>query len=106
MPLTSDRDPRLPAEAPQASFAETALKMGGKSEEEARRMGAVDRADDQVEELFQPQYQTVHSPLHRGVWERQMPVELFEASHESTPPDVAAVMSHSLDVVRRHRTAG
>ena len=93
------------APAPEASFAETALKLGGKSEDEARRMGAIDRADDQVEHLFQQQYQTVNSPIHRAVWERQLPVELFEAALESTPPDVQQVMSRSLDVVRRHRDA-
>src|SRR6187401_2563306 len=93
-------------ETSETSFAETALKLGGKSDEEARRTGAIDRADDQVEQLFKAQYQTVNSPIHRAVWERTLPVELFEASHESTPPDVQQVMSHSLDVVRRHRTAG
>ena len=92
--------------APEASFAETALKLGGKSDEEARRMGAIDRADDQVEHLFQPQYQTVNSPIHRAIWERQLPAELFEASHESTPPDVQQVMSQSLEVVRRNRNSG
>lgn len=98
---------RPPADSPpEASFAETALKLGGKSEEEARRTGAIDRADDQVERLFQPQYQTTNSPIHRAVWERTLPVELFEAAHESTPPDVQQVMSHSLDVVRGHRAAG
>lgn len=97
--------PPLPADAPETSFAETALKLGGKSEEEARRTGAIDRADDQVERLFQPQYQTTNSPIHRAVWDRKLPVELFEAAHESTPPDVQAVMSHSLDVVRRHRAS-
>src|SRR5437667_4215344 len=95
------------AEAPpESSFAETALQLGGKSAEEARRTGAIDRADDQVERLFKPAYQTVNSPIHRAVWERTLPVELFEAAHESTPPDVQQVMSHSLDVVRRHRAAG
>src|SRR4051812_16306270 len=92
--------------ATETSFAETALKLGGKSEEEARRTGAIDRADDQVEQLFRPQYQTVNSPIHRAVWERTLSVELFEASHESTPPDVQQVMSHSLDMVRKHKTAG
>src|SRR6187200_3442097 len=96
-----------PVDAPsETSFAETALKLGGKSDEEARRTGAIDRADDQVEQLFKPQYQTVNSPIHRAVWERTLPVELFEAAHESTPPDVQQVMSHSLDVVRKHRDAG
>jgi butyryl-CoA dehydrogenase len=95
-----------PDTAPESSFAETALKLGGKSDDEARRTGAIDRADDQVEQLFKSQYQTVNSPIHRAVWERTLPVELFEVAHESTPPDVAQVMSHSLDVVRRHRAAG
>src|SRR5262245_45813657 len=92
--------------APEASFAETALKLGGKSEEEARRMGAVDRADDQVERLFQPQYQTTSSPIHRAVWDRTLPAELFAAAKEKTPADVQQVMSRSLEVVRRHREAG
>src|SRR6476469_58786 len=94
-----------PESSRETSFAETALKLGGKSEEEARRTGAIDRADDQVEQLFKPQYQTVHSPIHRAVWERTLPVELFEAAHESTPPDVQQVMSHSLDAVRKHKAA-
>jgi alkylation response protein AidB-like acyl-CoA dehydrogenase len=90
----------------EASFAETALKLGGKSDEEARRMGAVDRADDQVEQLFKAQYQTTSSPIHRAVWDRTLPVELFQAAPESTPADVREVMSRSLDAVRRHRAAG
>ena len=73
----------------KASFAETALKLGGKSEEEARRTGAIDKADDQVEALFSPQYQTVNSPAHRAIWDRGLPVELFGSSDEATPSDVA-----------------
>ena len=53
--------------AAEGSFAETALRLGGKSVEEAIRTGAIDRADDNVEKLFQPQYQTVNSPVHRAV---------------------------------------
>ena len=41
--------------ATEGSFAETALRLGGKSVEEAIRTGAIDRADDNVEKLFQPQ---------------------------------------------------
>src|SRR5262245_34953311 len=102
MSTTSSPPPDAPSET---SFAETALKLGGKSEDEARRTGAIDRADDQVEQLFKPQYQTTNSPIHRAVWDRTLPVELFEAAYESTPPDVQTVMSRSLDVVRRHRAA-
>jgi alkylation response protein AidB-like acyl-CoA dehydrogenase len=92
--------------AHEPSFAETALKLGGKSAEEARRTGAIDRADDQVERLFKPQYQTVNSPAHRAVWDRSVPVELFEAAAEETPADVAKVMDDSLAAARRHRDAG
>ncbi len=34
--------------SPPVSFAETALRLGGKSDEEATRTGAIDQADDQV----------------------------------------------------------
>ena len=78
--------------AEAASFAETAMKLGGKSDEEARRMGAVDKADDQVEELFAARFQTVNSPIHRAVWKRELPVDLFASSAPQTPPEVDRVM--------------
>src|SRR6476620_6459606 len=89
--------PAPPADG-QASFAETALKLGGKSDEEARRTGAIDKADDQVESLFAERYQTVHSPVHRAVWERGLPVELFSSENATVPADVQKVMQASLDV--------
>jgi alkylation response protein AidB-like acyl-CoA dehydrogenase len=94
-----------PTPQDEASFAETALKLGGKSDEEARRTGAIDKADDQVEDLFLPQYQTVHSPVHRAVWDRSLPVDLFRSSPVETPDDVQRVMDDSIEVVRRHRQA-
>lgn len=92
--------------SPQPSFAETALKLGGKSEEEARRTGAIDQADDQVEALFAPQYQTTASPAHRAVWDRQVPVELFQSTDTAPTADMAKIMADSIEVVRRHRAAG
>jgi alkylation response protein AidB-like acyl-CoA dehydrogenase len=89
----------------EASFAETALKLGGKSEDEARRTGAIDKADDQVEALFAPQYQTINSPAHRAVWERGVTVDLFASAPTTPAPDVARIMEDSLAVVRRHRAA-
>ncbi|MCA9187583.1 MAG: acyl-CoA/acyl-ACP dehydrogenase [Planctomycetales bacterium] len=90
----------------EASFAETALKLGGKSDDEARRTGAIDKADDQVEGLFAPQYQTIHSPVHRAVWDRGVPVDLFEAQAEKPDATSQNVMQSSLEVVRRHKQAG
>src|SRR5262245_21113328 len=94
----SDRD--------RQSFAETALRLGGKSEDEARRMGAVDKADEQVEALFAPQYQTVNSPVHKAVWEGRTPLDLFQPPSlpESAPCD--AVMQRSLEIVRKRRDPG
>ncbi len=104
-----------------ASFAETALRLGGKSDEEARRTGAIDKADEQVEALFAARFQTASSPVHRAVWDRGVPVELFVSqppSHvdESLRDSPSAsrrdagtwpeVMQNSLEVVRRHRAGG
>ncbi len=107
----SVEDPRVSvdettAENEKASFAETALTLGGKSQEEARRTGAIDKADDQVESLFSPQYQTIHSPAHRAVWDRGIPIELFQSTEPHTPPEVTRVMDDSVAVVDRHRHAG
>src|SRR5688572_25625002 len=88
------------------SFAETALKLGGKSADEARRTGAIDTADDQVEALFAAEYQTVNSPAHRAVWDRGVPVDLFTSAPSVTPPDVQKVMDDSVAVVRQHKDAG
>jgi alkylation response protein AidB-like acyl-CoA dehydrogenase len=89
-----------------ASFAETALALGGKSADEARRTGAIDTADDQVEALFAPQYQTVNSPAHRAVWDRGVPADLFTSKAPNTPADVQKVMDDSIAVVQRHKSAG
>jgi alkylation response protein AidB-like acyl-CoA dehydrogenase len=106
MKTTPDVKSRRPPEAERASFAETALTLGGKSADEARRTGAVDKADDQVEALFAPQYQTVNSPIHRAVWDRSVPIELFTTRPVETPADVRQAMEASIAVVRRHRDAG
>lgn len=90
----------------ETSFAETALALGGKSADEARRTGAIDTADDQVEALFAPEYQTANSPAHRAVWDRGVPVSLFQSAPPQTPPEVQRVMDDSIAIVRRHKDAG
>src|SRR5436853_3190032 len=85
------------------SFAESALRLSGKSEEEARRTGAMDRADEQVESLFAAKYQTVNSPIHRAVWDRDLPLDLFEAPPLPAAAPCDAAMDRCLAVVRRRR---
>src|SRR5947209_3314030 len=93
-------------ERDRQSFAESALRLSGKTDEEARRTGAVDKADDQVESLFAAEYQTVNSPVHKAVWDGKVPLSLFSPPSlpASAPCDEA--MQKSLDVVRRRRDAG
>jgi len=93
-------------EGAPVSFAETALRLGGKSEEEAQRTGAIDEADDQVERMFQPQYQTVNSPIHQAVWSRTLPVELFQSHDVETAENVQTVMDDSVTLVKEHRNQG
>src|SRR5471032_3142873 len=83
------------------SFAETAMRMGGKSEEEAKRMGAVDKADEQVDLLFR--HKTDASPIHKAIWDGTVPLGLFQAPPlpASAPCDV--VMEKSLALVKRRR---
>lgn len=90
----------------EVSFAETALKLGGKSEEEARRTGAIDQADDNVESLFQPRYQTINSPIHRAVWNATVSVDEFLVAQQEVPADLAQVMDRSISIVQQHRQSG
>lgn len=102
----STQSPHVDKSTEQESFAEAALRMGGKSETEARLTGAIDRADDQVESLFASQYQTVNSPIHRTIWNHEAPVELFQSELPTASTDCQRVMDQSMEVVRRHKLAG
>ncbi len=88
------------------SFAETAMRLGGKSEEEARRMGAMDKADEQVEKLYAQRLQTASSPVHRAIWDGKTPVELFSPPPLPASAPCDAAMERSLEVVRKHHDAG
>src|SRR5579864_5642649 len=93
-------------EAESQTFVETALKLGGKSAEEARKTGALDRADEQVEALFALKYQTSGSPAHLAVWGDELPGDLFVARERPIDEATRQVMQRSLDVVRDRRSKG
>ncbi len=88
------------------SFAETAMRMGGKTEEEAKRTGAVDKADDQVESLFAAQYKTSNSPIHKAVWDATVPLELFSCKPLQKDAGCLASMERCLDSIRSHSQKG
>src|SRR6516225_5511221 len=75
-----------------ASFAEEALRLGGKGAEEVRRMGAVDTADDQVEALFADKYRTNASPIHQAVWDAKVNGELWNLIPQAASAEAETVM--------------
>jgi len=88
------------------NFVETALKLSGKSEEETRKTGALDRADEQVEALFAEKYRTEGSPCHKAIWGDAFPTELFVPNGTPASPGCDQVMEKSIDVLRTHTRAG
>ena len=90
-------------EPEKQSFAETAMRLSGKSDDEARRLGAVDKADDQVEAMFAAQYQTVNSPVHRAIWDAKIPLSLFNPPALADKAPCDTVMEKSLEVIKRRR---
>lgn len=97
-PTTVDDEPQ--------TFVETALKLGGKSDEEAQKTGRLDRADEQVEALYAARFQTAASPIHRAVWDAEFPSELFDAQPAMASPRCAKMIEDSLATARRHKEAG
>ncbi len=116
VPLASPSGSRLAApstEAPESqpvaskeSFAEVALRLGGASDDEAKRTGVLDTADDQVEALFADRYKTTNSPIHRAVWEHTVDSDLFDCEKATHNEAVSRVVQRSLDVVLMHRERG
>ncbi|HEY9684676.1 MAG TPA: acyl-CoA dehydrogenase family protein [Oculatellaceae cyanobacterium] len=96
--MSTTKDPNS-----DVSFAETALRLGGKSEEEAARTGAMDRADDQVESMFAPQYKTVNSPIHKAVWESKVPIDLFKTPKVTQDQLTLPAMTKSIEFLKKHR---
>ena len=89
------------------TFVEAALKLGGKSEEEARTTGTVDRADDQVDALFAARYQTANSPAHRVVWDREAADRACSCPQPpATSPASERIMQRSLEAVTPQPRAG
>ena len=104
--LTSGNSDMSPLESDEKSFVETALKFGGKSDEEAQKTGAVDRAEDQVEAMYWAAQRTSAGPVHRAVWDTTFPSELFATQRIATTTEVQQVMDRSLDVARGRKQDG
>lgn len=104
-PASSAAAQAMPTAAKE-SFAETALRLGGKSADEAARTGKIDVADDQVEQMFAAQYQTAASPIHRAVWERRVPIDFFGFTSLAMDESVEAAMHSAVALVNRRKREG
>lgn len=109
-PPTTDTGKTIPqgseASPGETSFAETALRLGGKSADEAQRTGKIDTADDQVEEMFAAQHQTVASPVHRAIWNRRVPTELFGFPSAVMSDAVNVAMNRGVSMIRMRKREG
>ncbi len=98
----NDQSSRPPADR-DVSFAETALRLGGKSADEAQRTGKIDTADDQVEEMFATTHQTAASPVHRAIWNRRVPFDLFSFPSAPMADSINTAMNRAVTMVRRRK---
>lgn len=90
----------------QPSFAETALRLGGKSADEAKRTGVIDTADDQVEEMFAAKYQTSASPVHRAIWERRALLDGFSFESAAMSDSINQAMNRAVGLVKKRKREG
>lgn len=89
------------------NLTEDVLRQGGKSEEEVKSTGAIDRAEDEFERTLDPKFRTANSPVHRAVWDNRVPVEQFAATPRSAAEvTYKAAMERSKQIVQRHVNAG
>jgi len=88
------------------SFAETAMRLGGKSDDEAKRIGKIDSAEDELESLFSPKYQTSNSPAHQAVWGMKFPEWAFDIKDYGHNEKFNKIKQKCFNVVESHKEGG
>lgn len=81
------------------------LEALGLSPEEARKLGALENSEAEVEALFDPKYRTEASPPHRLIWDRDTDLSLWVPPQRDDSP-FASMMEASLAAVKAHVDAG
>lgn len=95
-----------PAENRQESFVEVAYRLSGKSEAETQKTAAIDRADDQVEQLFEHRHQTVNSPVHQVVWNHDVPETMLHWSLCRPTKEQSQLCEHAASVLKEQKRSG
>lgn len=87
------------------NLAEDVLRDAGKSEDEVKRTGEIDRADNETDELYGERGRTSGSPVHRVVW-RRAGLQHFQANQLEVDPTIEKVVADSIAVLRRNQADG
>lgn len=87
------------------NMTEDALRDAGKSEHEARSTGAIDRADEGVEEMFGEKARTTNSPIHKVVWDN-VDVSAFLSEEGPANPLADEAIDKCIELVREQIAAG
>jgi alkylation response protein AidB-like acyl-CoA dehydrogenase len=89
------------------NLTEDVLRQGGKSEDEVRRTGTIDRAEDELERMLDPKARTANSPVSKAVWGR-VPMHQFKASRKDNAArsTYRSAMQRCKDIVKAHVAAG
>ncbi|MBX9686250.1 MAG: acyl-CoA dehydrogenase family protein, partial [Candidatus Obscuribacterales bacterium] len=98
-------DPRNSKPKNDGNLAEDVLRDAGKSEDEVKRTGAIDRADSATDELYGERGRTTGSPVHRIVW-RKAGLRHFLPGVDKVDPEVEATVAASIAALKANKADG
>jgi alkylation response protein AidB-like acyl-CoA dehydrogenase len=91
------------------NLTEDILRQGGATEDEVKRTGTIDRADDDVEAALPPAYRTENSPVHKAFWQKESATRFgtLPPSAEKPHGDAAlATLNKAIAIATKHHEAG
>jgi len=93
------------------NLAEQVLRQGGKSADEVKRTGELDRGDEAFEATFDEKFRTTGSPVHKAVWGTKTPLAMFApqstlAAKDDREKAYLAQMDKCIAFVASHVKAG
>lgn len=99
----TNNDPRI--NKIDSNLAEDVLRDAGKSEDEVKRTGAIDRADSATDELYGERGRTTGSPVHRVIW-RKAGLRHFLPNDSQVDPEVEATVAATVAALKANKADG
>lgn len=103
--MSNKNTSRKPSNSSNGNLAEDILRDAGKSEDEVKRTGAIDRADSATDELYGERGRTTGSPVHRAVW-KKAGLRNFLPGQDKLDPQVEETVARSIAVLKRNFADG